>query len=53
MAIVKSVSGSYALGFVLLAAVAAICLIVLGSINRSTPEPIPELRQSATAATPV
>jgi MFS transporter, NNP family, nitrate/nitrite transporter len=35
MALVKSITGSYALGFVLLAAVAAACLIVLMTFERS------------------
>jgi MFS transporter, NNP family, nitrate/nitrite transporter len=39
MAIVKSLTGSYALGFILLATVAAICLIVLAAIDRGTPQP--------------
>ena len=38
MALVKGITGSYALGFILLAAVAAICLIVLAAIGRGTPE---------------
>jgi hypothetical protein len=54
MAIVKSLTGSYTLGFVLLAAVAAICLIVLANIDRSASQPTPELgrRRSGTAITP-
>ena len=43
MAIVKSLSGSYTLGFVLLAIVAAICLIVLTIIDRGTPQPATEV----------
>jgi len=35
MALVKSITGSYTLGFVLLAAVAALCLVVLISFERS------------------
>jgi NNP family nitrate/nitrite transporter-like MFS transporter len=37
MAVVKSLTGSYTLGFVLLAAVAASCMIVLAILDRSTP----------------
>ena len=54
MAIVKSLSGSYALGFILLAVVAAICLIVLAAIDRGTPQTITPLGlgQSRPAITP-
>jgi NNP family nitrate/nitrite transporter-like MFS transporter len=38
MALVKGTTGSYALGFILLAGVAAICLIVLAAIGRGTRE---------------
>ena len=40
MALVKSATGAYALGFVLMAAVAAIALIVLRSVGRSSPAPV-------------
>ena len=43
MAIVKSLTGSYALGFILLAAVAAMCLIVLAAIDRAVPTSSPNL----------
>ena len=43
MAIVKSLTGSYALGFILLAAVAAMCLIVLAAIDRAVPKSSPNL----------
>jgi MFS transporter, NNP family, nitrate/nitrite transporter len=43
MAIVKSLTGTYTLGFVLLAGVAAICLIVLAAIDRGTPQPTTQL----------
>ena len=51
MAIVKSLTGSYTLGFILLAIVAAICLIVLAIIDRGTPQPTTQLglAQSGTA----
>jgi NNP family nitrate/nitrite transporter-like MFS transporter len=41
MALVKSITGSYTLGFVLLAAVAGICLIVLMSFDRPRADPAP------------
>lgn len=40
MALVKSQTGAYALGFVLMAAVAAVALIVLRSVGRSSPAPV-------------
>ncbi len=53
MALVKSLTGSYTLGFVLLAGVAAICLIVLLSFDRPRARPAqrPRLRQSRPAIT--
>jgi MFS transporter, NNP family, nitrate/nitrite transporter len=53
MAIVKSLTGSYALGFILLAIVAVICLIVLAAIDRGTRQPTTQLglRRSGTAVT--
>jgi NNP family nitrate/nitrite transporter-like MFS transporter len=39
MAIVKSATGSYALGFILLAAVGALCLFVLVTLDRKPPQP--------------
>ena len=39
MAVVKSLTGSYTLGFVLLAAVAALCLVVLVRLDRTPPAP--------------
>jgi MFS transporter, NNP family, nitrate/nitrite transporter len=47
MALVKSITGSYALGFVLFAAVALACLVVLAAIDRSLPP-----RQGASLAQP-
>lgn len=44
MALVKSIIGSYTLGFVLLGAVAVVCLLVLGSIERRQVEPGSERR---------
>jgi NNP family nitrate/nitrite transporter-like MFS transporter len=41
MALVKSLTGSYTLGFVLLAAVAVACLLVLTSIDRGRTKPAP------------
>ena len=54
MAIVKSLTGSYALGFILLAAVAAMCLIVLAAIDRAVPKASPNigLKGSGSAVTP-
>ena len=54
MAIVKSLTGSYALGCILLSAVAATCLIVLAGIDRATPQATVKLgsRRSGTAVTP-
>jgi hypothetical protein len=54
MAVVKSVTGSYTLGFVLLAAVASACLIVLHGFDRPRGKPAHELRphRSRPAATP-
>jgi nitrate/nitrite transporter NarK len=54
MAIVKSLSGSYTLGFILLAIVAAICLLVIARIDRATPPATVKLgsRRSGTAVTP-
>jgi MFS transporter, NNP family, nitrate/nitrite transporter len=43
MAIVKSLTGSYALGFILLAAVAAMCLIVLAAIERAVRQSSPNI----------
>jgi MFS transporter, NNP family, nitrate/nitrite transporter len=43
MALVKSLTGSYALGFVLLAAVAATCLLVLLRIGRPSVKPGPQI----------
>jgi hypothetical protein len=53
MAIAKSLSGSYTLGFNLLAIVAAICLIVLAAIGRGTAKPATRrgLRRSGAAVT--
>jgi len=54
MALVKSLTGSYTLGFVLLAVVAAACLVVLQSFDRPRPGPQrrPKLSQSGPAASP-
>jgi NNP family nitrate/nitrite transporter-like MFS transporter len=54
MAIVKSLSGSYTLGFILLAMVAALCLTVLAAVNRSASQATlrPGIGQSGTAVTP-
>jgi MFS-type transporter involved in bile tolerance (Atg22 family) len=54
MALVKSITGSYALGFILIAAVAAICLVVLARVDRDTVKPAHKLglRSSGTAMTP-
>jgi NNP family nitrate/nitrite transporter-like MFS transporter len=41
MAVVKSLTGSYSLGFVLLALVAVVCLIVLTSFGRAQATPAP------------
>jgi NNP family nitrate/nitrite transporter-like MFS transporter len=41
MAVVKSLTGSYSLGFVLLALVAVVCLIVLTSFGRARATPAP------------
>ena len=49
MAAVKSLSGSYMLGFVLLALVAAVCLIVLAAMERGTAQL--RIGRSGTAAT--
>lgn len=51
MATVKSLSGSYTLGFILLAVVAAVCLIVLAAIDRGTARPATELGRSGAAVT--
>jgi NNP family nitrate/nitrite transporter-like MFS transporter len=53
MALVKGITGSYLLGFVLLAAVAALCLFVLAGVDRSAQKPTPGARVSrpGTAAT--
>jgi nitrate/nitrite transporter NarK len=53
VAIVKSLSGSYTLGFILLSIVAAICLIVVALIDRGTPQTTTQLGPgpSGTAAT--
>ena len=48
MAIVKSLTGSYALGFILLAAVAAMCLIVLATIDRVARESSPNVEPHTT-----
>jgi NNP family nitrate/nitrite transporter-like MFS transporter len=41
MALVKGLTGSYVLGFILLAAVGAVCLLVLMSLDRRPREPVP------------
>jgi NNP family nitrate/nitrite transporter-like MFS transporter len=53
MALVKSITGSYTLGFVLLAAVAAICLLVLMRLDRPRlrPETRPGLRRPGPTVT--
>jgi NNP family nitrate/nitrite transporter-like MFS transporter len=53
MALVKSLTGSYLLGFLLLAAVAALCLIVLTGVERSADKPTRGIgvRRSRTAIT--
>jgi NNP family nitrate/nitrite transporter-like MFS transporter len=43
MALVKSITGSYTLGFVLLALVAVACLIVLMRFDRPSAEPAPSI----------
>jgi hypothetical protein len=40
MALVKSITGSYTLGFVLLAVVAAVCLIVLQRVDVANGRPV-------------
>jgi NNP family nitrate/nitrite transporter-like MFS transporter len=54
MAVVKSATGSYTLGFVLLAAVAVACLVVLLSFGRPRDKPAQDvpLRPSRQAVTP-
>ena len=53
MALVKSITGGYALGFIQMAAVAAICLVVLPRVDRDTVKPARKgLRSSGTAMTP-
>ncbi len=54
MALVKSITGGYALGFIQMAAVAAICLVVLPRVDRDTVKPAHKLglRSSGTAMTP-
>src|SRR5690349_10297781 len=44
MALVKSITGNYTIGFVLLAAVAVACLVVLTRISGPAPPPRPERR---------
>ena len=44
MALVKSLTGSYLLGFLLLAGVGVVCLIVLTSLERRPREPVPTKR---------
>jgi MFS transporter, NNP family, nitrate/nitrite transporter len=44
MALVKSLTGSYVLGFILLAAVGVVCLLVLASLERRPREPVPAKR---------
>ena len=44
MALVKSLTGSYVLGFILLAAVGVVCLLVLTSLERRPREPAPTKR---------
>jgi NNP family nitrate/nitrite transporter-like MFS transporter len=51
MAIVKGFTGSYALGFVLMAAVAGACLIVLAAVDRATPKPTEQRRPRRVAVT--
>ena len=50
MAIVKSLTGSYALGFILLAAIAAMCLIVLAAIDRAVPKSSPNLEPNGSGS---
>jgi hypothetical protein len=54
MALVKSITGGYALGFIQMAAVAAICLVVHPRVDRDTVKPAHKLglRSSGTAMTP-
>ncbi len=53
MAIVKGLTGSYTLGFILLAIVSAICLLVLAIVDKGTPQPTTQLgvERSGTAVT--
>ena len=46
MAPIKSLTGGYALGFVLLAAVAVVCLVVLVASDRPRAKPTPSLPRS-------
>ena len=46
MALVKSLTGSYTLGFLLLAAVAVVCLVVLMSFERTRARPTPSVART-------
>jgi hypothetical protein len=41
MALVKGITGSYVLGFLLLAAVGVLCLVVLAGLGGPEPQPAP------------
>jgi hypothetical protein len=47
MALVKTLTGSYTIGFILLAAVAVACLIVLTSLDRPPPRRVAALDPEA------
>jgi hypothetical protein len=49
MALVKTITGSYTIGFVLLATVAAACLLVLLAIDRHEPAHGIKLKRPGTA----
>jgi NNP family nitrate/nitrite transporter-like MFS transporter len=51
MALVRSITGSYALGFVLLAVVAVACLLVLAAVDRGTHAPSERRQQRRVAVT--
>ena len=52
MAIVKSLTGSYVLGFVLFAVVAVACLIVLESVGRTRAKPRKNIGLGRSGPTP-
>ena len=50
MALVKSATGAYALGFLLMALVALLSLVVIRGVNKSDPEPADEAETLAAPA---